>query len=74
MIAAGAAAQVSDTLKQVVLPVQNLAQNLPFGKIVFNPDWKEQLIVRGAENQRAKAVKQAQKTARLNNLSLPTLR
>ena len=73
-MAYGAAATVSDTADQVIMPVQNLLQTLPFGKIIFDPARSEKLIQTATEHKRKKENERREKQKKFEELTRRTIR
>ena len=73
-VSVGVFANVVDVTKTVTLPVKNIVVSLPVGKQLFGSNLGESLTIRAAEFQRDRGAKRAQAQARLNNLSIPTIR
>lgn len=73
-LAHGAMAQIGDAGKTALLPVRNLLEVMPGGKVFFGTDWEQRLATRAAEHQRDKANHHAEKDRRWAEYSIPTNR
>jgi hypothetical protein len=69
-----AAIDAGATLETITLPAKNLLRVMPLGPAIFDPDRAVLRKEKIAEHQRNHAVEKAQREARLNEVSLPTLR
>jgi hypothetical protein len=73
-VACGAAAELGDCAKVVLLPVANVIRGLPVGAVITSTDWEERLTIRAAEHERDHEIRRAEKEARRREYSLPTIR
>jgi len=73
-MAYGGASSVTESAKTALLPVQNILQSLPLGKMIFSPDAKDQLLVQAAQHKLDRARKLAEKKRKRDELTLPTIR
>jgi hypothetical protein len=73
-MAYGAAANVGDTVGQVLLPVKNALQIMPFGKIIFDPTRGEKLVQAAAEHKREKEIDRLEKQRQYDELTRRTIR
>jgi hypothetical protein len=71
---AGAAADVRDATRVVTLPAQQIMGMLPFGQMISGDALKDRWMQRGAEYQREKELRKAQKEAEMYEQTLPTIR
>jgi hypothetical protein len=73
-MAYGAAANVGDTVGQVLLPVKNALQIMPFGKIIFVPTRGEKLVHAAAEHKREKEIARLDKQCKYDEMTRRTIR
>lgn len=70
----GAAIEVADVAHMVTLPVHNFVAMMPFGQMVIGTDWESRFAQRAAEHDRDHAAHRAEKDAKWDAMSIPTVR
>ncbi len=70
----GAVATASDATGRMLLPVRNMAESLPFGKILFDPTRGEKLVQTADEHQREHALKRFEKQRTYDEMTRRTIR
>ena len=70
----GAVATVSDATGRALLPVRNLAESLPLGKMLFDPTRGEKLIQTADDHKREHDNKRFEKQRKYDELTRKTVR
>ncbi len=70
----GAALEVADAAHMVTLPAQNFVSMMPFGQMMIGTDWESRFAERAAEHDRDHAAHRAEKDAKWDEMSIPTVR
>lgn len=74
MMAHGAVATIGDATGRMLLPVKNVAQTLPLGKIVFDPTRGEKLMRKADEHEREVEIRRLEKQREYEELTRKTVR
>ena len=73
-VVVGATADIVTGAKDAFVPIENLMQSLPFGKMAFSGDLETHFAESAATFKRDVANKRAERQAKLDDLTLPTNR
>ena len=73
-MAYGAAATVTEGAGQVLMPVKNMLETLPFGKIVFDPTRGEKLTQTADQHKRERDIKLLEKQRKYEEMTRKTIR
>ena len=66
--------EMKSGLDMAVLPFRNLAEVMPFGKIIFSTNWKARFVARAEEFERERGARVAQAEKALSDESFRTIR
>ena len=70
----GAVATVSEATGRALLPVRNLAESLPLGKVLFDPSNGERLVQTASDHQREREIKRVERERKYDELTRRTVR
>lgn len=70
----GVVASASDATVRLLLPVRNMAESLPFGKILFDPTRGEKLVQTADEHRREHDIKRLEKQRKYDEMTRKTVR